>query len=81
MQAIYAPKTVSVTELKRSFASILSEAGNTPVAVLNHNKAEAYLLSADYYEYLLDCLEDAEDRKLVQERAQGPFVEVDLNAL
>ncbi len=81
MQAIYAKKTVSVTELKRNLASILSEAGNDPIAVLNHNKPEAYLLSATYFEHLLDCLEDAADKKLVLERLEGPFVEVDLNVL
>jgi len=81
MQTIYAEKTVSVTELKRNFSVILSLAADDPVAVLNHNKPEAYLLSAAHYERLLDRLADLEDVRLVRERADGPFVEVDVDAL
>jgi len=81
MQTIYAEKTVSVTELKRNFSVILSQAADDPVAVLNHNKPEAYLLSAAHYERLLDRLADLEDVRLVRERADGPFVEVDVDAL
>ena len=81
MQEIYANKTVSVTELKRNLASVLSQAGDDPVAVLNHNKPEAYLLSAALYERLLERLEDLEDARLVRERAGGPFVDVSLDEL
>ena len=81
MQTIYANKTVSVTELKRNLSTVLSQAENDPVAVLNHNRPEAYLLSAAYYEHLLERLEDLEDARLVRDREGGPFVEVDLNEL
>jgi antitoxin StbD len=81
MQEIYATKTVSVTELKRNLASVLSQAGDDAVAVLNHNKPEAYLLSAALYERLLERLEDLEDAELVRERADGPFVDVSLDEL
>lgn len=81
MQTIHAGKTVSVTELKRNFSAILAQAEDDPVAVLNHNRPEAYLLSASHYEQLLDRLEDLEDMKLARERADGPFVEVDIHEL
>jgi len=81
MQTIYAEKTVSVTELKRNFSVILGQAADDPVAVLNHNKPEAYLLSAAHYERLLDRLEELEDMKLMRERADGPFVEVNVHEL
>lgn len=81
METILSDFTVSVTELKRNFVGVLSAAGDEPVAILNHNKPEAYLLSARHYEQLLQLLEDAEDRKLVQERSKGPFIEVSLDAL
>jgi len=81
MQTIYANKTVSVTELKRNLASVLRQAGDHAVAVLNHNRPEAYLLSAELYERLLEQLEDLEDARLVRDRAQGPFVEVGLDEL
>ncbi|WP_028588505.1 type II toxin-antitoxin system Phd/YefM family antitoxin [Desulfocurvus vexinensis] len=81
MQTIHASKTVSVTELKRNLTAVLSQAGDDPVAVLNHNKPAAYLLSAAHYERLLEYLEDLEDARLAQERKDGPFVDVDIDAL
>ena len=81
MENIHADLSVSVTELKRNFAQVLATAKDSPVAVLNHNKPEAYLLSARHYENMLNAIEDMEDRKLVAERGKGPFVEVELDAL
>jgi antitoxin StbD len=76
MDTILSHITVSVTELKRNYANILKEADECPVAVLNHNRPEAYLLPAAHYERLMAYLEDLEDAKVVRERAAGPFVEV-----
>jgi antitoxin StbD len=70
--------TISVTELKRNFSNILKAVQDTPVAVLNHERPEAYLLSVDYYEQLLSHLEDMEDAKLIRQRANGPFIYVTL---
>lgn len=81
MDTIYSNITVSVTELKRNFSDIIKQADDCPVAILNHNRPEAYLLPAAYYERLMAHLEDLEDSKLVQERANGPFVEVSLDEL
>jgi antitoxin StbD len=81
MNAILASMTTSVTELKRNYAGILKQADDCPVAVLNHNRPEAYLLPAAYYENLVAYMEDLEDAKLVRERADGPFVEVTINEL
>lgn len=81
MDTIYSNITVSVTELKRNFADIIKQADDCPVAILNHNRPEAYLLPAAYYERLMAHLEDLEDAKLLQERGNGPFVEVSLDEL
>ena len=81
MNTILADLTVSVTELQHNFADILKQADNAPIAVLDHNRPEAYLLLAAYYEQLVACLEDLEDARLVRERADGPFVEVSLDDL
>ncbi|MCX8520671.1 MAG: type II toxin-antitoxin system Phd/YefM family antitoxin [Rhodoferax sp.] len=72
---------VSVTELKRNYAGILKQAEHGPVAVLNHNRPEAYLLPASHYEQLMEHLEDLEDAQVARERCAGPFVEVSLDAL
>ncbi len=81
METIFTDMTVSVTELKRNFAGIVREADDSPVAILNHNRPEAYLLPAAYYERLMAYLEDLEDAQSVRERASGPFVEVSLDEL
>lgn len=81
MDTIYSNITVSVTELKRNFAGVIRQADECPVAILNHNRPEAYLLPAAHYERLIAHLEDLEDAKLIHERANGPFLEVDINDL
>lgn len=81
MDTVLSHFAVSVTELKRNYAGILKEADDAPIAVLNHNRPEAYLLPAGHYERLMAHLEDLEDAKLVRERSDGPFVEVDIDAL
>ena len=81
MDTILTNMTVSVTELKRNFASIIKQADENPVAILNHNRPEAYLLPAAHYERLMAYLEDLEDARMVQDRAEGPFVEVGLGEL
>ena len=75
MHSVLSQNCVSVTELKRNYTQVLLQANNQPVAVLNHNRPEAYLLPAAMYEKLLAQLEDAEDAQLVRERAAGPFVD------
>jgi len=81
MNSILAAMSTSVTELKRNYAAILKQADDEPVAVMNHNRPEAYLLPAGYYERLVAYMEDLEDSKLVRERSNGPFVEVGLDDL
>ena len=81
MDTILSKRSVSVTELKRDYAHIIKTADDEPVAVLNHNRPEAYLLPAAHYERLMAHLEDLEDAKLARERADGPFVKVGLNDL
>ena len=75
-QSIYARTTVSMTDLRRNPSGILEVAGDMPIAVLNHNKPAAYLLSAKAYEALLNRLDDAELTKIVKEHQGGKTVKV-----
>ena len=81
MDLVLANVAVSVTELKRNFAGVLREAGDAPVAVLNHNRPEAYLISARQYERLMNYLEDLEDSELIRQRQGEPSVSVNLDDL
>ena len=79
--SIYASTTVSMTDLRRNPSGILQDAGDSPVAVLNHNKPAAYLLSARAYEALLERMEDAELTQIVKQRRGGKRVKVALEDL
>ena len=81
MHNVFADTCVSVTDLKRNYTKILQQSQDQAVAVLNHNRPEAYLLPAALYERLLDMLDDAKDASLLRERGNGPFIEVSLNEL
>ncbi len=50
MNTILANLTVSVSELQQNFMAILEQAENAPVAVLNNDHPEAYVLPTAYYE-------------------------------
>jgi antitoxin StbD len=76
MDTILSKSSISVTELKRNYATVLAQADDEPVAVLNHNRPEAYLVPAAYFERLLNQLEDLQDAQLVRQRADGPFIEI-----
>jgi antitoxin StbD len=80
-QIIHAKTTVSMTDLRRNPSKILESAGDLPVAVLNHNKPEAYLLSAKAYEALLDLVDDLSMIKTIKARSGGKTVKVKLEDL
>jgi antitoxin StbD len=74
MEQVLATRSVSITELKRSPSAVLEQAGAEPVAVLNHNRPAAYLLSPDVYESMLKRL-NAGLRATIQEGIDsGPAI-------
>ena len=74
MEQVLAVRSVSITELKRSPSAVLEKAGGEPVAVLNHNRPAAYLLSPDVYEAMLERL-NADLRLAIEEGiASGPAI-------
>ena len=74
MEQVLANRSVSITELKRSPSAVLEQAGSEPVAVLNHNRPAAYLLSPEVYESMLERL-NADLRVAVQEGIDsGPAI-------
>ena len=72
MEQVLANRSVSITELKRSPSAVLEKAGAEPVAVLNHNRPAAYLLSPPVYQAMLERL-NADLRQSIHEgMASGP---------
>lgn len=68
MEHVHANLSVSVTELKKNPTALLKEANGETIAILNHNKPAAYLVSASVYEKMLDLIEDLELTDLINER-------------
>ena len=80
-QTIFANTTVSISDLRKNISTIIDEAGDSVVAVLNNNKPAAYLLSAKAYESLLERLDDAHLLGLANKRRHGKTVKVRLDDL
>jgi antitoxin StbD len=80
-QTIYARNTVSMTDLRRNPSEVIEVANLAPVAVLNHNKPAAYLISAAAYEDMLEQLEDAALTKIAKARQGGKSVKVNIEDL
>ena len=77
MEQVLASRSVSITELKRSPSAVLEKAGAQPVAVLNHNRPAAYLLSPEVYEAMLERL-NADLRTAIREGIEsGPGIAAD----
>lgn len=74
MEQVLATRSVSITELKRSPSAVIEQAGAEPVAVLNHNRPAAYLLSPEVYESMLERL-NADLRAAIREGIDsGPAI-------
>jgi antitoxin StbD len=80
-QTIFARNTVSMTDLRRNPSEVIEVANQSPVAILNHNRPTAYLISASDYEEMLEQLEDAALTKIVKARAGGQTIKVKLENL
>ena len=81
IQTIFARNTVSMTDLRRNPSEVIEVANQSPVAILNHNRPTAYLISATAYEEMLEQLEDAALTKIVKARAGGQTIKVELENL
>ncbi len=72
MEQLFANRSISVTELKRSPSLAIEAAGDEPVAVLNHNRPAAYLVPAATYQNMLAQLQVQQWRSAIDtSRADG----------
>ncbi|RJF99479.1 type II toxin-antitoxin system Phd/YefM family antitoxin [Noviherbaspirillum saxi] len=78
---IYANATVSITDLRRNPGAVIEEAGDAPVAILNHNRATAYLVPAGVFEALMETIEDMDLAEIVRSRRGGKTQKVSLDEL
>ncbi|UCO97677.1 type II toxin-antitoxin system Phd/YefM family antitoxin [Metapseudomonas lalkuanensis] len=81
MQSVLANGAVSVSALKKNPSAVVSGAKGAPVAVLNHNKVMAYMVSAETFEALLENLDDQALAEIVRSRAHEKGMKVSLDDL
>jgi antitoxin StbD len=68
VEAILAPSSVGISELKANPTAVLEASGNRPVAILNRNKPIGYMLTASAWEKIYNLLEDKEILAIVETR-------------
>jgi len=83
MDSILTDLMVSMSDFKKTPAKILREAGNKPVAVLNHNKAAFYMVEPSLYEALLESSYDRgiEDLIKLRRTQKNDAIEVDIDEI
>ena len=81
LQTILADSSVSITDLKKNPSAVIAAAEGFPVAILNRNTPEAYLVPAAAWEALIDRLEDIELAEIVKSRAGQEEIEVSIDDL
>ncbi|MDP3521473.1 MAG: type II toxin-antitoxin system Phd/YefM family antitoxin [Hydrogenophaga sp.] len=81
MQAILADHSISMSEFKKNPAQVLRDAGDKPVAVLNHNRPAFYMVTPVLFEAMLDELADKQLTALVRQRlaSKHEAIEVDID--
>lgn len=86
LQAIYAHKTIGITDLKRGDTSFINEL-DEPIAVLKRDSIKAYLIPEKLMAYFMDKLEDIELSTIANQRLQEleegktKAISVDINDL
>lgn len=83
MQTLLATQVASISELKKNPTKLIDESHGKPVAILNHNVATAYLISAETFEQMVNLIDEQELHKLVRTRLAEPFtsIKIDLDEL
>jgi antitoxin StbD len=83
METLFTDLTISMSDFKKNPAKVLREAGDRPVAVLNHNKAAFYLIEPGLFETMLEDLADLRITPLLRTRLaeRDKAVEVDIDTV
>ena len=58
MQPIFATQTASISELKANPSALIKQSDGESIAILNHNKPVAYLVSTDVFERMMEAMND-----------------------
>ncbi len=79
---ILTEQAASITDLKRNPMGVIRESENGVIAILNRNQPAFYCLTPEIFAYMQELIENAELVRIAEERkAEGNFIEVDINDL
>lgn len=78
---VLARVAASVSELKRNPMGTLAAGEGEPVAILNRNEPAFYCVPAEFYEALMEKLEDLELNAIADARIDQKEIAVALDAL
>lgn len=83
MDAIYADLSISMSSFKKNPAEVLRNAGEKPVAVLNHNRPAFYMVTPRLFEAMIEEMADRDLMALVRQRLahKDTAVEVDIDEI
>lgn len=72
---------ISISELKKNPSAAIRAADGAPVAILNRNTPEAYLVPAEAWEEILETLDDLRLAEIVRQRQGQKRIRVNIDDL
>ncbi|MGL6225723.1 MAG: hypothetical protein ACRC10_03745 [Thermoguttaceae bacterium] len=81
MTLLQPKRKLNITDTHEIVSAISGGVQDESVMVVGNDKPIAYLFSPQFYEQLMDQLEDMEDRNIVRTRGTTPSVAVSLDEL
>lgn len=78
---LLAEYVASITDLKRDPMGIVNAGNGEPLAILNRNKPAFYVVPPEFYEQMLELIDDLELAQLVYERRGEKTVAIDIDSL
>lgn len=79
MDVIYANLSISMSLFKKNPAEVLRNAGEKPVAVLNHNRPAFYMVTPRLFEAMIEEMADRDLVALARERLARKDTAVEVN--
>lgn len=79
MKQLLSNCSASISALRKNPIALINEAKGSPIAILNHNRPVAYLISAETYERLMDKLENSEFAQFMYDRAHEKNQAIEIN--
>ena len=79
MDVIYADLSISMSSFKKNPAEVLRNAGERPVAVLNHNRPAFYMVTPRLFEAMVEEMGDRDLVALARERLARKDTAVEVN--